>query len=330
MIPVTASVPGSTRTCSAPRSLSRERQVVRPRLGRRRAREEAVDGVPLRVREPVLDLGHQLGQPGEPGGQPVVGHAPRPAASMPAISPMISPISRARRSSVGGRYPARDEEVLQRGPRQPRWARHPREASSTTASPTRSPSDEAGELHHRDLAPHLRRQLVRVTLDRRPHDPRHAVGADDPPRDVVPSGALAADRGPAAHQVSGQSRDVLHPDHGRDRTAVPGLGGYDGSRTQGRFTVAERRRRHPGDRRQGAELGVVLQCGGHPMVPVGSEVPAGLTTTRRSPEPTAIGKRFHDEASGIELLATKGGAGTLALDGTAIPLKDAKPLPASD
>ena len=75
---------------------------------------------------------------------------------------------------------------------------------------------------------------------------------------------------------------------------------------------------------------VVLQCGGHPMVPVGSEVPAGLTTDPAFTEPTAIGKRFHDEASGIELLATKGGAGTLALDGTAIPLKDAKPLPASD
>ena len=75
---------------------------------------------------------------------------------------------------------------------------------------------------------------------------------------------------------------------------------------------------------------VVLQCGGHPMVPVGSEVPTGLTLDPAFSEATAIGKRFADEASGLELLATKAGAGTLALDGVAIPLKDAKPLPASD
>ncbi len=75
---------------------------------------------------------------------------------------------------------------------------------------------------------------------------------------------------------------------------------------------------------------VELQCGGHPMVPVGSEAPGGLTIDPAFSEPTAIGKRFADEATGTELLATKGGAGTLALNGTAIPVKDAKPLPASD
>jgi hypothetical protein len=75
---------------------------------------------------------------------------------------------------------------------------------------------------------------------------------------------------------------------------------------------------------------VVLQCGGHPMVPVGSEVPSGLTLDPEFSEPTPIGKRFADEETGLELLATKGGAGTLARDGIKIPLKDAKPLPASD
>jgi hypothetical protein len=75
---------------------------------------------------------------------------------------------------------------------------------------------------------------------------------------------------------------------------------------------------------------VELQCGGHPMVPVGSEIPTGLTLDPNFSEPTPIGKRYFDEASGIELLATKGGQGTLALNGTKIPLKDAKPLPASD
>ena len=43
-----------------------------------------------------------------------------------------------------------------------------------------------------------------------------------------------------------------------------------------------------------------------------------------------IGKRFADADSGLELLVTKAGAGTLTLDGVAIPLKEAKPLPSSD
>ena len=43
-----------------------------------------------------------------------------------------------------------------------------------------------------------------------------------------------------------------------------------------------------------------------------------------------IGKRFADADSGLELLVTKAGAGTLTLDGVALPLKEAKPLPSSD
>ena len=41
-------------------------------------------------------------------------------------------------------------------------------------------------------------------------------------------------------------------------------------------------------------------------------------------------KRFADAESGIEVLATKGGAGSLSLDGQPLALKDAKPLPSSD
>lgn len=75
---------------------------------------------------------------------------------------------------------------------------------------------------------------------------------------------------------------------------------------------------------------VVLQCGGHAMVPVGAEAPAGLALDPAFAQPTPIGKRFADDETGLELLATKGGAGTLARDGVTIPVKDAKPLPASD
>ena len=45
---------------------------------------------------------------------------------------------------------------------------------------------------------------------------------------------------------------------------------------------------------------------------------------------SSVGKRFADPESGIELLVTKAGEGSLAVNGVAIPLKEAKPLPSSD
>ena len=45
---------------------------------------------------------------------------------------------------------------------------------------------------------------------------------------------------------------------------------------------------------------------------------------------TAMGKRYVDERDTLELLCTKQGEGVAALDGVAMVLKDAKPLPASD
>lgn len=45
---------------------------------------------------------------------------------------------------------------------------------------------------------------------------------------------------------------------------------------------------------------------------------------------TLIGKRYVDEADTIQVLCTKAGNGTLALDGKPLVLQAAKPLPASD
>ena len=45
---------------------------------------------------------------------------------------------------------------------------------------------------------------------------------------------------------------------------------------------------------------------------------------------TLIGKRYADEELGLELLCTKGGAGTLTCNGVVLEVKGAKPLPASD
>lgn len=43
-----------------------------------------------------------------------------------------------------------------------------------------------------------------------------------------------------------------------------------------------------------------------------------------------MGKRFEDPALGLEVLVSKAGAGSLAVDGTLLEIKGAKPLPSSD
>ena len=47
-------------------------------------------------------------------------------------------------------------------------------------------------------------------------------------------------------------------------------------------------------------------------------------------EPIMAGKRYTEEHSGIEVLASKPGKGALTFDGRALSRKEAKPLPASD
>jgi hypothetical protein len=73
-----------------------------------------------------------------------------------------------------------------------------------------------------------------------------------------------------------------------------------------------------------------LECGGQPMIALDAERPADATIDAAHATGTQMGKRFADPESGIEVLATKGGAGSLSLDGQPLALKDAKPLPSSD
>ena len=74
---------------------------------------------------------------------------------------------------------------------------------------------------------------------------------------------------------------------------------------------------------------VVLECGGHSMVALGQDPPAGASLDEAHAGGTAIGKRFEHE-SGLEVLCTKAGEGSLSLGATPLPAKDAKPLPSSD
>ncbi|MBV6508586.1 MAG: hypothetical protein JJLCMIEE_01651 [Acidimicrobiales bacterium] len=71
-------------------------------------------------------------------------------------------------------------------------------------------------------------------------------------------------------------------------------------------------------------------CGGQPLVEAGAEVPAGQQISADATGGTQMGKRYVDDDAGLELLCTRPGAGSLTLAGEVLPIKGAKPLPASD
>src|SRR5690606_7462429 len=74
--------------------------------------------------------------------------------------------------------------------------------------------------------------------------------------------------------------------------------------------------------------GVVVECGGQPMVEQRPETPAALDPAFA--EGTRIGKRYVNAEGTVELLCVKAGQGTLAIGGQPLEIKDAKPLPSSD
>lgn len=75
---------------------------------------------------------------------------------------------------------------------------------------------------------------------------------------------------------------------------------------------------------------VPLTCGGHPLVADPAAASGDHVVVEGHEGGTQIGKRYADAASGLELLCTKAGAGALFVAGTIVPVKSAKPLPASD
>ena len=72
-----------------------------------------------------------------------------------------------------------------------------------------------------------------------------------------------------------------------------------------------------------------LRAGGVAMVPLDAEKAADATIDPAFTEGNMMGKRYVDD-NGAEVLVTKAGAGTLSIGTTALNLKEAKPLPASD
>jgi hypothetical protein len=73
-----------------------------------------------------------------------------------------------------------------------------------------------------------------------------------------------------------------------------------------------------------------IRCGGAPMVLVTEAAAAGGTVDAAHAAGTLTGKRYSDDAAGLELLCTKAGEGSLSLGSEPILQKDAKALPSSD
>lgn len=72
----------------------------------------------------------------------------------------------------------------------------------------------------------------------------------------------------------------------------------------------------------------IIECGGTAMAADKPDVPGQISADHANG--TLMGKRYVDAAGKFELLCIKPGKGSLSLDGVALTVKDAKPLPASD
>ncbi len=75
---------------------------------------------------------------------------------------------------------------------------------------------------------------------------------------------------------------------------------------------------------------ITLECGGYQMIAHSEAKPEGKAIAADFADGSQMGKRYADEETGMEILCTKAGAGTLTIGGRPVGAKDAKKLPASD
>jgi hypothetical protein len=73
-----------------------------------------------------------------------------------------------------------------------------------------------------------------------------------------------------------------------------------------------------------------LRCGGAPLLLDGTAPEGALSLDASLGDGPVLGKRYANDELGLELLCTRTGSGALTADGQPIPMKGAKPLPASD
>nr|NMG00714.1 hypothetical protein [Aromatoleum toluolicum] len=74
---------------------------------------------------------------------------------------------------------------------------------------------------------------------------------------------------------------------------------------------------------------VLLCCGGMEMIAMDGQKAAAEPDAAFA-QGALVGKRYVDEQDTTELLCTKGGKGSLSLDGALLVVKQAKALPSSD
>ncbi len=74
---------------------------------------------------------------------------------------------------------------------------------------------------------------------------------------------------------------------------------------------------------------VDLLIGGHPAIDIAAEPEPDLAAGGVA-EAALVGKRYTRAEGDLELLVTKAGGAGLEIGGTALRLKESKPLPASD
>jgi hypothetical protein len=79
-----------------------------------------------------------------------------------------------------------------------------------------------------------------------------------------------------------------------------------------------------------AKVAVTLECGGRAVIAHAADRPSDGAIVPAHAAGTLLGKRYVDEPSGLEVLCTKAGAGSLSADGRALTMREAKRLPSSD
>ncbi|MBW8813121.1 MAG: hypothetical protein JF588_06810 [Caulobacterales bacterium] len=79
-----------------------------------------------------------------------------------------------------------------------------------------------------------------------------------------------------------------------------------------------------------AKIPVTLECGGAPVIPHAEARAEGAAVAADHAAGSLAGKRYADPETGLEVLCTKAGAGSLSIDGRPIGATEAKKLPASD
>lgn len=81
---------------------------------------------------------------------------------------------------------------------------------------------------------------------------------------------------------------------------------------------------------KGPPTEIDLWCGGTSMLQAGAKVDSRSGPTAGYDQGTLLGKRYWDEQTGLEVVCTTAGAGSLSLGDRVLPERPAQPLPSSD